>query len=334
MHPDEEPAQVPRRPHRGLDLFLAVIVGVIGGLYLGSSDPGDSDSPQRGSGAGDDPTHIDGWVEAPDGVDPTTTRVVAWRDGYDAGSSTPAPDGSFRVHVSPGGPVDLHVSDWQREDGPPQPSGSQPVSEPTHAIEGELRGLPLGARNVRLPLARVPLLDAMVRVYDADGAPQKHCLVWISSHGDMVARATDRSGVARFERLPPRLWRAVATPSGPLGSFNYVLLKGSTTFVPSRSEETLTIPRGVEVRVKLAEGTRPIFDPNQFHYLKRVGELIPWQPGPDGTMALRVPPDLPTLALEAHQHTWIDGRSTTAPVAAGAVAVREGATLLLEPLPR
>ncbi len=314
----------------GWVLPVAVLVGALAVLclvWLGSQ------LASLGSDTAYGPRLTDGWVELPSGVDVSTVRVIASRDGRHTRVTTPAPDGRFRIVVHVGGAFDLHVSDWVSWRDPYPFDGSAPAPEPTHVIEGGLRDVPWGARNVRVPLARVALVDTNVRVLGTDGVPVSGEWVYLQSHGDRVEQKTDAEGLARFKRLPPRLWRATA--SAP-GDASYALLTGWTDFVPSEQEVRIHIPEGVEVRVRLGEGVRANFlNGCEVPHVRNLYVDFPWRPGTDGTMRLWVSPDLATLALRAVQRDRIDESTTEErTVAAGAVAVRNGAVLLLEPLGR
>lgn len=62
---------------------------------------------------------------------------------------------------------------------------------------------------------------------------------------------------------------------------------------------------------------------------------LPWEPDADGFMTLQVPLEATTLSVRAVHLKQLEERTTQeSSVGAGAIAIREGATLLVEPLAR
>jgi len=150
---------------------------------------------------------------------------------------------------------------------------------------------------------------------------------------DEVRESTDADGVARFDELPVRSWRAVrCLPDGG----ETALVTGWRDFVPAGQTVDVSIPEGVRVFVRFAG---PVPDdvelgcevPNLVH----IYQVIPWRPGSDGRMTLLVPPDCRSLSLDAKEYLERTERHTVERTfAGGAIAVAADAELVLEPLER
>ena len=273
-----------------------------------------------------------GRLEIPAGVALDSLRLVASCSG---GTRTtwPEADGTFRVSPPYQDTFDLLVSDWETWRDPYPRDGSPPEPEPTHAWEGELRGLPLGAQNVRLTLTRRALVPARVRVLSSDGRAVAGASVRMESYGDMLSATTDATGLAHFLAVPPRVWRATA---GPPHDRTAGLLAGTTEFVPAGAPGGTTVDvrfhPSQPIQVRMAEGVRAT------RIECRAGggyTQLDWQPDGDGTITLQVPLAAPTLSVRAIHVKQLDERTTQeGPVGAGAIAIRAGATLLVEPIPR
>ena len=271
-----------------------------------------------------------GRVEGPAGFDLTSLHLTASRDGREVGQGGVDADGRFRVSVLGSGPFDLHATDW-RSWRDPHSEELEPVSEVV--TEGEVRSLAWGARGVLVGVEPVPLAGVSILVRRSDEAAAADTVVYLRSRTDQVRELTGPDGVARFEGLPVRSWRAVCCPSGENGTS---LVTGWRDFVPNGQQVQIFIPAGVRLFVRLRGRTPADMElgceiPNLLHvYL-----TIPWRPGSDGRMAITVAPDCHSLSLVATEYVVRTERETvTRNFAAGAIAVVEDAELVLEPLER
>jgi hypothetical protein len=288
----------------------------------------------HGKSSGYEPTRMTGCLELPPGVSARDLTVRAMRGNASAGACTPAADGSFELTVGPGGPVDLHVSDWETWRDPYPRDGSAPEPAPTHAVEGLLRDVSSGADNVRIALVRRALADVTLRVLRPDGGPAAGARIRLESFHDSVGAVADAIGVARVQDLPPRPWWALARASSDPSTSLHV---GHAEFVPSGQDVVIDIPTAVRMHARLAPGldANLLSGGGMLHSAMHVGLQGPWAPEPDGTMTFLVSPGVPTLTLRATYKEQLDERTTReTPIAVGTAAVHEGATVLLEAIAR
>lgn len=316
------------RPRHGCAMLAAgLLVGGVLGVFLGAL----LDSIARGL-RHEAPTSLvtTGRVVGPAGFDLTRLRMVASRDGHKAGQSGVDLDGGFRMNVGGDGPFDLYATDW-RVWRDPRAAGAEPM--PEVAMEGGVRNLAWGARGVLVRVEPEALAHVSILVRGPDGTPAAGATVWLRSLTDRVRLSANADGLAHFEGLPARSWRAVSRLPG---GGETALVTGWRDLVPEGQVVEIRIPVGVRMFVRFTGPVPTDVElecevPNLIH----IYQTIPWRPDRDGRMAILVPPDCRSLSLRAREYLErTEDKTVTRTYAAGAIAVAEDAELVLEPLGR
>jgi hypothetical protein len=274
---------------------------------------------------------VSGRVEGPRELKLEGLSVVVSRGDRVVTRRKVGADGRFSVRVLSDEPIDLQVGDLKDPRNVNHALGNETTLHRVGRLEGVVRGLPSSAGGVTVRLTEVPTNSLVLRVTGPDGRAASGARVLIASMADRIQRTADTNGLVRVDDLPLRPWSVIARLSGGVET---ALVYARGTVIPSGDEVELDVPAGRPVRITIACRVPPDVELN---FQTPVGPqhwVRAWTPDADGSMTLQVAPAVQALFLRAHEIERTGRTRVIRPLAEGAVALHDGAELVLTPIER